>query len=95
MEDRRILTNWYKEIARHCLQDRKTKRPITNRRHKMKVDVTIMGRKTTAEKTKLRKIENVKDAYYCPVAGCDRVMFGIDGVYRCKIHNNFVPLKKS
>jgi len=26
MKDRRILTNWYKEIARHCLQDRKTEK---------------------------------------------------------------------
>ena len=54
-----------------------------------------MGRKTTAEKTRLRKIEKIKDAYFCPVKGCNRIMVGVDGVYRCHKDGYFVPLKKS
>jgi len=78
------------------LQDRKTKRPITNRRNKMKeVEVLILGRKAKAKKTKLEIVESIKDGYYCPVKGCKNIMINFFGIHRCYLHGYFVPETKS
>jgi len=52
------------------------------------VEIEIMGRKTSAIKSKLIRAKKVKDSYYCPQ--CKRIMFNSFGYYRCFMHGYFV-----
>ena len=52
------------------------------------VDIIVMGRKTTAIKAHLKKVDGVRDACFCPK--CKKVMNGFNGVYHCWLDGYFV-----